>query len=785
MEIFIYLKITVLLAILAISGFAIARRVFDDNRAQILLPASIITGIAVYIFLLNLTAYLFKGPPGFYIALAVEILLAYIIKKKIKAKEIIFPEGKEKVFWLTSLGLWTILLLYVSATGHATSGDFFNHTTLATLFSRGDFPIHAPFQPERLSSYHVGGPELLGSFKSITQAQYSFLFTIFSTITLLAIAQIFQWIIKVPQKIFYWVLLLLIPITALISFGNFMLVWPYQLGLPDLGQGLFAWIAKLPTLKSAFNEYGSPTNLDSFNLFFHRMLSVSFLAAMLPFLFAKGKKFLTALVFLIFLAALALTDETVFIVAAPATIIISFFTIFEKKLKHFLLFCVIAAVLTVVQGGLVNEVIFKSDTTIAKALIMPQDQEGSLAKFHNYRSFRQNQQAPKLIPQEAGFNPFKWFHPGIIWQLCFLILTLILALTKFKKKFPENGPIQLIILFTISAVFSLIAYHVIVPAGWLHPNGNRFLSLAYQLSGTALIMLIVLGWIYIRAQNENFKKAGKILKILLVWVLAVSIIPSFASIFPRQDYNWLKFPKEEERKELVWIEKNLKVNDRILPFMQEFPTAGPAVELVNNVGIFTPVWYQKPETQGFDVSPAYLDYFYTLNPGILKEAKVQYIMTNNKYRSIMPAQRLADLGNPQYFKALYTDFNQDVVISEILPGFFEKAPNYQSTFYELTAKLPDTGRVYIEPAGKINETFWRAIFLTMQMQNYEMYYDPKFLPIYNFVINFDLKFNGESSSSGYDYLVLSSKSDPSQFTAGKTSLFWEDYAGFVKIWKVE
>ena len=78
-EFLIYFKTLVLLIVLSACGFVIIRRICSELRLQILLPASVILGISLYIFLLNLTAYIFKGPPGFYIALAIEVLLAYFI----------------------------------------------------------------------------------------------------------------------------------------------------------------------------------------------------------------------------------------------------------------------------------------------------------------------------------------------------------------------------------------------------------------------------------------------------------------------------------------------------------------------------------------------------------------------------------------------------------------------------------------------------------------------------------------------------------------------------------
>ena len=785
-EFLIYFKTLVLLIVLSACGFVIIRRICSELRLQILLPASVILGISLYIFLLNLTAYIFKGPPGFYIALAIEVLLAYFIKRKIKPKEVIIPQGQEKRFWIISLILWSAFLLYISATGPAISGDFLNHTTLASLFARGDFPIHSPFQPDRLSSYHVGGPQLLGAFKSITKAPYNLLFVVFSFVTLLSISQILQWLLCVPKRIFSWILLLLIPAVALISFGNFMFVLPYQFDFPHIQEGLIKWVSKLPALTDSFEPFGSSTSLNSLILFFHRMLSLSIFASILPLaLFPnKSKKLLLSGVLIILLSTLALSDETVFIVGTPAIAFSLLFTLFEKNIKQWLLFCFIFVVIVIIQGGLISEVIFKSETSVAKVLIFPDDEKGSLVRFQRYRSFRLEQQSSKLFPDKQEYYPLRWLHPGILWQLAVLIITTGIFTLISRKRSTDKSAVFLIWIFCISAVLSFIAYHIIVPRGMYHINGNRFLALAYHFSGIALIILLILGWVQYKASHHLSKILSLGCKFLLLLILSVSIIPSLVVIFPREKYNWLEIPRASPKAELVWMENNLAVNNRTVAFMEKFPTSGPILDMVKEVGIFTPAWYDKPESQGFEVSPPYLDLFFTLNPQILKILKVEYIMTNKQYRSTLSQNRLADLNNTKYFQPVYNDADKDVIISKVLPQYLKDGENYQGTFYDLDMKLPSRGSFFIEsPDQGIVQGVWRVAFLTLQKRDYEIYYSLSRVWFYNFIINVDMKFNGETADK-YNYLVLGPDTDPASICHCQTKLFWSQIGGYVKVWKV-
>lgn len=781
MEALIYLNLMGVVLLFSVCGLVIVRRICDDARIQILLPASIITGIAVYIFLLNLTAYFVPGPVGFYVALALEVLVTYIIKRKIKPSKVIFPQNRERIVWLTFLLIWFVFLFVISATGSATSPDWQHNSYYASLLLRGDFPLHNPFQPDRLASYHMGAPIILGALRLFTGGADAFLGSTLSLITLFSISQILLWILKVKNNR-NLLLLNLIPLVALVSLGNFMIVWPYQFSFPIMEKGIFNWLHNLPTLSNTYNAYGAPTSLDSLNLFLHRMLALAIFAALIPvILFAnRSKKILSSAVSIALLAALMFADESVFIVAAPALLLILFFTFFQKKVKLWILFCLITLLIAVFQGGLASEAIFKSDATFAKVLLFPSDVKDPAVKFENYHTYRLEAQSSKLIPDKPEYKPLRWFHFGAEWQVGILLVTCFIFTLIFRRKLTDKSAIYLSWLFCISSVFALVAFHGIVPEGWTHINGNRFLALSYQLSGIGIIIFIILGWFNLK---NRFVKFYFPVTIFLVWFLITSLLPPLVLLFPRQKLNWFDTVSTAEKPEYKWVKDSLSVSTRILPFMEKFPTSGPVLDLVRRAGVFVPVWYQEPQVQGFDVSPVYLDLFFTLNPRILQAIKLEYIMTNSLYRSTLPPERLADLNNREYFQVVYSDEKNDMVISKILPFYLRKAENYQGTFDDLAQILPSQSAVFIDSPPAINETVWRPIFLTLQMQNLKMYYKTNFLPVYNFIINVKLRNSGESNNK-YNYIVLGPGTDPQAIVKGTTKLSWSHRSGYVKVWQV-
>lgn len=798
MEILIYLKTLILLITLSICGFIIVRRICKDSRLQLLLPTGVITGIGLYIFLLNSVAYIFKGPPGFYVALAIEIFIAYFLRRKIKPQKLLIPKKGEKLVWLIFLFLWAIFLFHVSATGHALSGDWAHHYILASLFGRGDFPTHSPFQPDRLTSPHIGVGEFLAASKLFTGGSYTFLGSILSFLTLLSISQILQWIIRIRLNLFSMILLPLIPLVALVSIGSFMIVWPYQLAMPEIHEGVLKWFSKLPLFYHTLEAFGTYVSLDSLNLFLHRMLALSIFTTILPLILFPAKKhiFFLSTILLVLISTMALIDEAVLIVSLPVINAALFFSLFQKNFRKWILFIVLLCLVIIFQGGLVSEVIFSSDKTLGKVLIFPDDGKGTAARFGMYRSFRLKQQSNKLIPDKQEYKPLRWFHPGLVMQLSVLFILSLAATLIFRKKTTDRSPILLTWLFFAVSVIAWIAFHGIVPKGIYHTNGSRFLSLSYQMSGVGIAFLIVLFFIYARGYNKFTKLLFFTVKLLIVWLLFVSIIPAFAALFPRKPYNWFVGVGTNLREEYKWIEKNLKVQSRMLAFMGKSPSSGPVAELVKEVGIFAPSWYEKPESYGFDVSPPYLDLFYTLNPKILEILKVEYIMVDQQYLSSLPVKRLTDLQNKDYFKIEYPEDNvplQDIYILKVLPKYLKEGENFQGTYYELSEKLPDKGVVYMDepPVGNIEDVLWRVVLLTMQIKDLEVYYNPRKLIFYNFAINVDAKFYGESDdkygepNNRYDYLVLRSETDPNLICNCEVTLFWSDIGGKINVWKVK
>ena len=170
-----YIKVAIFFTILFSTGVVIIKRAISENRAQVLLPAGSIFGICLYIFLLNLTAHLIKGIPGFLFALLLQIILTFLITRLIPTSPLTFPKGKEAKIWIFLLFFWVVFLYQITAHATTDGADSTLHQSFAARFIRGDYPMHTPWQPDYIAYYHFGGAQLLGSLHALTGAPYYFL----------------------------------------------------------------------------------------------------------------------------------------------------------------------------------------------------------------------------------------------------------------------------------------------------------------------------------------------------------------------------------------------------------------------------------------------------------------------------------------------------------------------------------------------------------------------------------------------------------------------------------
>lgn len=755
--VFNYFSILVLLFILFFTGFQIFRRVTIQTRIQLLLPAGSIFGICLYIFLLNLTAHFIKGVPGFWFALVLQIFLTYLITKFFPSSFLSFPKGKEVKTWILTLFFWVVFLYQITAHATTNGADSALHQSFAARFIRGDYPMHTPWQPDYIAYYHFGGAELLGSFHALTGAPYYFIHPFIAFWMLLFISQILTWIIFHKEISFRSAFLASLPaLIGLISLGGFFIVWPIKFLLPSLGQ--------FPTFYNALEVYGAPFNIDALVFFLHRFLATSFLISLLVLLIYSKKNLISFFVLGIYLAAIALTDESVFLVTIIPILIGSFLNMFNRSLKIFTLSISFIFFVILFQGGLITETVLNRYGNHSNILIFPKDSDLPHEKYRSYR----------LGQQESRFSP-GWFHPGIMWQLTFLsILTLIL----FKKSKDQNIKTLSFILL-LSGIISLVAFHGLVPKGYTHPNGNRFLALSYYLSGLGLAYLLYF-WF---SQKINIPKIIKYpLNILIIWILLTSLTPPLLQLFPRKVANWFIIKPHVIHPVTSWIRNNIPLNKNIVALTGIEFSNSVNIELVIEAGALTPMWPSKPRVHdSFDISPAYADLHYSLNPQALKTLKIDYILITNSYFQQLPKERQKDMQDRDFFSLIFTSANNSIIILEIKPKFLSEGKNFEGTFTQLDQIAPQNGTYCVDYPPNISEHVYRILRLLLHNRKY---YCDKGGAFYNARIDVELHtFAGKLDR--YDYLVLGKDVDPKTICNCSAKLLWEGLGNGVKFWQTQ
>lgn len=761
MEFFIYLKTLIFFTLLFICGIVITRRLTEENRGQILVPSGAILGIALYIFLLNALAHVIKGVPGFYLALIIEICIAVLLKRYIPLGSMEFPKGKLKIDSIISTLFWGTFLYVLLATGDM-GGDIHYHYGIAALFSRGDYPMHTPWQPDYIMTYHFGGAEFLGAARSITGGSFLFIHRLLTIFSFFSWSQILTWLFikRGPTNIRMLLVISIPALISLISMGGFMITWPSNPISIDIGGNLFHWLGQLPTLNISRDSYGSPLHIEMMITFLHRFLSLSFFFSFLTVLLSPRKENYPILItgIVVFLSSVALTDESVLIVILPAIFLISLFTIFSKSLSKTLIAAVISVLVISVQGGLITETLFKLGNYSGINFFSKE--------FLEYAYF---QTSSRLFENLPNYRPFRWLSLGIFWQLSILLIFSILVLKQSLNKSFKS----IILLFFISALTSLVAFYAIVPK-LLSPNGNRFLALSYYLSGIGISFYLV-HWILNTKRLIFFK-------FILVWILLFSLIPPFFNLFPRQKYHGLFAPNEPEKESFNWVRDNLSVKERIIVLTHPSPFDNPNVALSTQIGAYTPTWGPTPRAEVvWEITPLYIDSYLTLNPSALHSLKIDYLIISNYYLPQLASERMQDLLNRRYFQPAFIDSRQAEVIFKVTPEYLAEGKNLGGTLTELAQIAPKEGTFFIEYIPNIPENMFRA--LRVLLHDRDVYHQIG-AAFYNGSIDVKLIIH-KTLISSYDYLILGTATDPKTICHCEAKLLWTGYGNGIKLWKTK
>ncbi|MBI3103891.1 hypothetical protein HYZ05_03040 [Candidatus Daviesbacteria bacterium] len=762
---------------ICLAGFFLIRVATSIRRFELIIPAAVICGISVFVFLLNISAFIFKSPANIFIAYLLLILLSVFLWKNSKNDLTIdFFNKKELVFYIITFIFWALLIFW-KANFALIGSDTNLYYAIAHTFLKGNFPLQTPWQPDVPLSYHTGASMLLAAFYFFTGLNFQFLHLFFSAIFIFCSIQIIIWLIIRHHSVISLLLANLLAATIFISFGFFYIVWPIlPIQLPNLNSlsQLVLWFRELPTVSQSIEVYGAPINLDGLIYFiFHAFGLVSFLSLLLLLIYFKQGTFGGWLIICLNLAALAIVNESIFVAAFPAIVLGMLIIEYRegslfKNLKKILIVLSLTVLVVFYQGGIITVSLTQSADMEKSAVIFPKKADIK----DDFSGYHIGQEKSKLLPPKQEWLPLRWFHPGVD---LLLIISLIFVI---KLKVDFNQRLLLLTLF-IGGLSSLIAYNYIVPK-FLIANGNRFLSLSF------LLLSLMIGFAVIFFYEFSFKYKKFFFMLIFLWIVLPTILPPLASLSKTRFGENKLIPKAfESSPGILWLKDNADLSENVMVLDKHAPHPSGQARAMVEAGVFAPVFAGNFRAFTIEASPQYLDIAYFLSPGALADLKISLLMIDASFYKSLPEVRKIQLGNKKYFEQVFdnsADFSDWERIYRIKQDYLKEAPEIDGIFKQLVMMVPKKGRVYIDNEENFDPSFLRRAII-FSLRDRELY----FLPQSGVYLNVEQEINQKNPNKDteYDFLVLGRNNRPDKVCDCSAKLIWKGLKDEVFIWKTD
>lgn len=778
-------------------GFKITRIISTERRFEVILPVSLFFSVNLFILSLNLISHVFHPPLGIYVTYLGFILSGIILWrfKNLILGKIDIPQQSARKLLYFSIILWAILL-FVIIGRISLSGDPYFYSLIAKSFTRGNFPLVSPWQPDVTLAYHYGPAIFMGVLHQLTGSTFDLIQRSTANLLVLSFATFLIWVFLRHKTLKSLIIYQFIPLIILITLGNWMIAIPkFPLEFPQNFTGILDFISRMPGVNISFAVYGgSIVSLKDMVFFYHEMIAItSFIwSVWLAFTYDKTRRLIGWTILTTSLASLSIINE-VFIpltLSAIALVILwrefPFKEILSKKviLATIVLFIILAG-LVIFQGGVPTGLLTGTKSEYPTLQLFP-DKENTFvhnAIFDNYnnvvslentdwQTYQLQQQGSRLfLPTKEKWLPFIWFHPGIVY---FYIINFIICFLLFISK--QRKKLVICLSLLIPAICLSLIYNLSFS---LSNYSGRLIGLTYSFLGTNVAFFLVWTLAYL-------KRPWSILVLFLsLWLVVPSVFPTLATYFTTEGkYNKLITPDlSTVNATEEWIAKFLPYNARLL-FLSN---ASPYPEV--NAGVFIPIWPGGFKSYTMDYSPEYYDLIFTLNPTAFKEFKMTHILIDSKTYSKLPEIRRQELGSSEYFSSLYSSAEEKLY--KINDKYLNEASDLPGTFREMDAKLSQNARVYIDTsyAGIENKGLMEGLIraITFAMKDRNMYFKDA-LPSCNnqFYTHQEIKICGNEPSRdvSYDYLILSYARDPKDVCDCQAEIVWKGFNDFIYVWEV-
>ena len=773
--------ILVVITICAI-GIVIYKSISKQSDFEISFPVGSVLGLTVFTFFLNSTAFLIKGENGIIVAFVSYLLLGALFLT-LNASVFSLSEFKKVNktflnFYLASIFIWGGFI-YWKAKFALIGSDVNLYYAVAHTFTRGNFPPLTPWQPDLPLSYHLGAFELLGALYYFTKLNFEFLHLFLAGFLIFCCIQIIIWLWGRHTRVLSYLWANLIAVICFISFGFIYITWPiFPIQLPQISSinQLVIWVRDLPSVNQAIEVYGAPINLDSFIYFLFHPFGLSIFLSLIVLLIniRRERVFFGWIVIYLSLTALALINESIFVAVFPAVTlgVVLVERASKTLIKNFrvLIMIIILSVLIVcVQGGIITSSVFTSRVD-SSALIFPErkDIKDDFIGYHN------GQELSKLLPQKKEWLPLQWFHPGIGM---YVVVSLIIVL------FPRFSFYWSLILKVLlsSALFSLIAYHVIIPK-FLIANGNRFLSFSILLFTLAILLAVT--FLAKKTKWSLFKKALGI--VLFIFIVLPTIFPPLALLSKtRFGENKLQSKILVGSPGVNWMRENVSFNNRVIVLDARAPHPSGQARAMVEAGVFAPVFTGEVRAFTIEASPWYIDIAYYLSPEALKALKASVVLIDPHFYKSLPEIRKEQLIDNKYFTKIFENEINETEwekIYRVKDQYLIEGGELDGTFKQMENIISKKAKVYIDNEENFMPSFIRRPII-YTLRNRKLYFIPGSGVYLNAEV--DIPFTEPDSTLKYNYLVLGKNTDPIKICSCDSKLIWKGLKDEVLIWQVD
>lgn len=165
----IAIKLFLFVVTFASFGYVASALFLNERRISVLIPFSIIVGLAGYMFFVNLVSYAIPIKITTWLILVLFILfsITFVYKKGIKYFAPTFDFTKKQLKILFGIAL-VISVVSAVVQLRAFDPDDRSHLIAASTSSEGNFPIMSPMDPDARLPYHYGPDLLAGATHKVT-----------------------------------------------------------------------------------------------------------------------------------------------------------------------------------------------------------------------------------------------------------------------------------------------------------------------------------------------------------------------------------------------------------------------------------------------------------------------------------------------------------------------------------------------------------------------------------------------------------------------------------------